>query len=103
MDQRRLWLLLLIVLGVLGVSLPAAVAAMPGLDSDDAHHGSRTRSRARLVWLTPAPREIPVIPVASVQLPRRAWLERSTRSMIGRDVRKIPPPIAAAPASAPDH
>jgi len=101
MDQRRLWLVLLI---VLGVSLPVAVAAMPGLESsEDAHHGSRSRSHARLVWRTPLSRAIAVISVASVRLPRPAPPERSARPMPGTAARKIPPSAASSPAAASDH
>jgi len=97
MDPRKLRLVLLI---VLGVSLPIAVAAMPGGDSDDAHHGSRTQSRARLAWRTPASRAISVIPVASVRLPRPA---SPGRPMTGTAARKIPPSAASSPAAASDH
>lgn len=101
MNQRKVWLVLLI---ILGFSLPIGVEAMPGGESpEDTHHGSRMRSREQLVARALAWPAIPVIRVASVQLPRRALLERSIRPMTAQGARKIPPPAASSPAGTADH
>jgi len=77
---------------------------MPGIESaEDAHHGSRSRSHMRLVWRTPVSRAIPVIPVASVRLPRPSPAERSIRPLTGTAARRIPPSAASSPAAASDH
>jgi hypothetical protein len=99
--RHRLWLILLI---VLGFSIPVAAEALPGIESsEDEFHRPRTRLRVSLIWRTFASRAVPVIPVQSVQLPRPAVLERPTRPMTARGARKIPATVRSSPTTAPDH
>jgi hypothetical protein len=100
--QRRLWFVLVI---VLGASAPVAVEATPGIElSEEALHGSRARAHARLVRSdTFVSRAAPTIRVASVRLPRRPMLERSKRPIICSGVRKTPAAVCDSPVTTPDH
>ena len=103
MNHRKVWLVLLI---ILGFSLPIAVEAMPGgggESSEDTHHGSRMRSRERVISRALAWPAVHVIRLAPVQLPGRVLLERSTRPMTSRSARQIPPLAASSPAGTLDH
>ena len=102
MNHRKVRLVLLI---ILGFSLPIAVEAMPGggESSEDTHHGSRMRSRERVISPALAWPAVHVIRLAPVQLPGRVLLERSTRPMTSRSARQIPPLAASSPAGTLDH
>jgi len=100
--QHRVWFALML---ALGVWLPVAVEAMPGLElSEESLHRTRTRTRARVARTAPLSSRVASLDrLESMRLTRRPMLEQSTRHIVCSDVRKVPATACDSPGAPADH
>ena len=99
--RHRFWSVLVL---ALGVAVPAAVEAAPGIEfSDEALHGTRVRARVGLIRSDRfVSRVTPTIRVGFAPLRRRALLELAARPIVF-GARKIPATVGDSPSRKPDH
>jgi len=98
--QRTLWSVLVV---ALGVTVPVAVDAAPGVEFLEEALQS-ARAHARLVRSDAlVSRAAPASRVAPARLPHRPTLDRCARPMFTGAARKIPPAVCDSPATTPDH